>query len=108
MFRPKFEFESVQEHDQKLAQLLKEKGPDNPIVSELLNNMALEQKALLEASGDQTALIQFNLRWARIYLSAGYTEVALLEFEDILNLAKNVHLEDLAKTIEEEIEQSLK
>ncbi|KKR08309.1 MAG: hypothetical protein UT32_C0002G0072 [Parcubacteria group bacterium GW2011_GWC2_39_14] len=62
MFRPKFEFESVQEHDQKLAQLLKEKGPDNPIVSELLNNMALEQKALLEASGDQTALIQFNLR----------------------------------------------
>jgi len=41
-------------------------------------------------------------------LSAGYTEVALLEFEDILNLAKNVHLEDLAKTIEEEIEQSLK
>ncbi|KKQ80717.1 MAG: hypothetical protein UT02_C0003G0016 [Parcubacteria group bacterium GW2011_GWC2_38_7] len=105
MFRPKFEFGSTEEHDQKLTQLLREKGPDNPIVSELLNNMAIEQEALLETSGDQVALIRFNLRLARIYFSAGYKDVALLEFDDALTLAEETHNQALAGAIKQEIEQ---
>jgi len=105
MFRPEFKFESQQEHDQHLAQLLREKGPDNPVVSELLNDMAIEQETLLEASGDQEALIQFNLRRARLYYSARYEEVALLEFKDALTLAEATHNHELSTTIAQEIEQ---
>ena len=92
--------------EQRLAQLLRERGEKDPEVRRLLNSWEDEQERLVEASADyHLAQIELNLRRGRLYFAAGYKEDARANFESARTQAWNEGREELFRSIMEEMDK---
>jgi erythromycin esterase-like protein len=92
--------------EQELIGLLKEKGIDNPEVRDLLQNWTIENEKIVEQSDDpQTELIWLNLKRARLYFEAGFTNEAFENYEDARLLAWNLRNNKLYEAIMQEMDQ---
>lgn len=106
-------FENKESPEQQLVRLLKEKGVEDPETREFLDIWTREQEKQIEQStGDEYSIaqIQFNLRRARLYFTAGYIEEAFENFEGARIQAYNEQRNELYQAIMEEmnkIEDSL-
>lgn len=98
---PKFEEEK--DFEQRLTRLLREKGIEDPEVKDLLIQWTIEQEKRVEGSGDSESPIRFNLRRARLYFEAGYTEEAIENFEAARTQALNEQRNELYWDITDEM-----
>lgn len=89
--------------EDRVVRLFKEKGSEDPEARDLLINWIIEQEKQVEESNDSEAVIQFNLRRARLYLRIGFKEEALENFEAARVQAWNEHRDDLYEAIEKEM-----
>ena len=94
--------ESEIDPEQQLARMLREKCPEDPEVKNLLINWIIEQEKQVEQSHDPEALIQFNLRRARLYFQAEYVDDALENFESAREQAWYENRIELFQTITKE------
>ena len=102
---PIFENGNEQISEQKLIQLLEEKGVEDPEVKKILIKWTKEQEKKVEESDDPEAPIQFNLRRARLYFKAGYYKEAFENFKAALMQAYQERRDELYQKIEEEINE---
>ena len=102
---PIFENENnpEQQEEQQLIQMLKERGIEDPEVKNTLITLIIKQEAEVEKLNDSVATIQLNLRIARLYFEAGYTEEAFDNFEDVRKQADYEQEEELYQAIEKEM-----
>jgi len=98
---PVYENEKIDE--QRLIQLLKEKGPKNPEAKDLLVRWTIEQEKRVEELKDPEEPIRHNLRRARLYFDAGFTEEALENFEAARTQALNEERGELYWEITDEM-----
>ena len=87
---------SLENPDQKLINLLKEKGLEDPEAKELLKTWTVEQEAWAEKSQDfKAAQIEVNLKRGRLYFTAGMMNESYESFEDARTQAWNENREEL-------------
>lgn len=97
--------EKRENEEQKLIKLLREKGFDDPESRELLLEWTIGQEKLVEQSNDYPLeQIRLNIRRARLYYSAGNSQVASEAFEDALTQAWNEEREELYRQILQEMD----
>lgn len=97
--------EKAESPEQKLIQLLKEKGVEDPETKELLTAWTMEQEQQVEESKDPEAPIQFNLKRARLYFEAGYVDEAYENFEAARTQAHQEGRDELLQTIDDEMDK---
>ncbi len=104
-------FENKENFEQRLVRLLKEmkqKEVEDPEVMKLLHDWTCEQEKRVEQStGDNynIAQIQFNLKRARLYFEAGYTDEAFENFEAARMQAWNEQRDKLFQEIMQEMDR---
>jgi len=98
-------FDNNESVRQELVRALKEKGIKDPETKSLLINWTIEQERSVESSTDPDAPIQFNVRRARLYFEAGYTEEAIENFGAALTQAHHEHRDDIRLAIIKEMEE---
>lgn len=96
-------FEGGESVEQKLIRLLREQGPTDPEARQALLDWTIAREAQVEQSADPAATIQLNLDRGRLYLSAGYVEEALANFNSAREQAWNEGWSDLLAAIEREM-----
>ncbi len=98
--------ENVGNKEKHLAELLKERGVENPEARRLLEDWTRGQESEVKESSDPaTAAIELNLRKARLYFVAGYGDEALESFGAALMQARNENREELYQTIVAEMDK---
>lgn len=101
-------FEIEENPEQRLVRLLKEKGAEDSEVKKILIVWTIEQEKQVEQlMGDaySRAQIEFNLKRARLYFEAGYTEEAFENFEAARTQAWNEQRNELYQAIMKELDQ---
>ena len=98
-------FETPETTEQKLLRLLKDKTLTAPETLTAFNQWLSEQEKLVEQADDYVlAQIELNLKRARLYLSAGYIDEALADFEDARCQAWNEQRDELYGEIMREMD----
>ncbi len=98
--------EGKESEEQRLIQLLKERGVENPEARRLLEDWTRGQESEVAESNDPaTAAIELNLRKARLYFVAGYGDEALESFGAALMQARNENREELYQAIVAEMDK---
>lgn len=98
-------FENEENLEQKLVRLLKEKGVEDPEARGLLDCWTREGEQEVERENSSVSSIQFNLRRARLYFEAGYTEEAFENFEAARVQAWNENRKELYEEIMREMDE---
>lgn len=98
-------FESKENPERRLVRLLKEKGAEDPETRNFLDAWTREQEKLVEEGDDPVAKIEFNLKRARLYFEAGYTDEAFENFEAARMQAWNENREELYQEIIAEMDR---
>ncbi|MFA6397617.1 MAG: hypothetical protein WDK96_02085 [Candidatus Paceibacterota bacterium] len=101
----KLSFENIENKEQHLINLLKEKGVGDFETKNLLNEWIIEQEKQVEKDKNPNAVIELNLRRARLYFKSGYKEEALENFKDALTQAWNEHKDELYGSILNEMDK---
>jgi len=97
--------ENVGDKEKRLAELLKERGAEDPEVRRLLDSWIREQESEVKKSSDPaTAAIELNLRKARLYFAAEYRDESLESFEAARTQAFNEGREELYQAIMAEMD----
>ena len=91
--------------EQHLINLLKNKGVENLETKKSLNEWILGEEKKVEKDNNPNAVIELNLRRARLYFKAGYKEEALENFEDARTQAFNEYNDELYESILEEMDK---
>ncbi len=96
---------SQENPEQKLINLLKEKGLEDPTTKELLKAWTVKQEKWAENQEDfKGAQIEVNLKRGRFYFAAGMMNESYESFEDARMQAWNESREDLYKKIMTEMD----
>lgn len=95
--------ESKEGAEERLTQLLKEKGIEDPEARNLLDIWTREQERRVEEEKSPTGAIELNLKRARLYWKSGYKDEAWENFESAREQAWNEKRDELCKAIEEEM-----
>ncbi|MFA6135909.1 MAG: hypothetical protein WC705_00920 [Candidatus Paceibacterota bacterium] len=100
---PKFEEEGGIE--QRLVELLREKGVEDEGVRSALINWTIEHERQVQESSDPEAVPRFVIRQAHLYLKAGYVTEALESFEAARMWAWNKGRDELYQAIVKEMNE---
>ncbi|MDO8557026.1 MAG: hypothetical protein Q7R98_00995 [Candidatus Jorgensenbacteria bacterium] len=103
---PSFESEeSLESMEERLVVMLKEKGIEDSETKKILNAWADRLEKWVVESGMPTAGIELNLKWARMYFKAGFTDSAVENFEHAREQAFNEGKDELLKAIDAEMDK---
>lgn len=101
-------FENEESAEQRLAKLLKEKGVEDPEARDFLGAWTREQEERVDGlDGEKrlVAMIELNLKRARLYFDAGYIDEAFENFEAAREQAWNEGREELYQAIMSEMDK---
>jgi hypothetical protein len=93
----------------QLLTLIESKGGEHPETLEKLNPWMDEQQRIIESKGLESpeafavAQIKFERDLSRLHLAAGYTDAALQDLYDALDLASGQNMADLVEELKIEI-----
>ena len=97
-------FETQEMTEQRLITLLKEKGLEDADAREALLQWTIAQEQEVEQSQNKDALIQLNLKRARLYFEAGLITEAFENYEAAYDQAYNEYNDALCQSISDEMD----